>query len=62
MSSILREIKKEEKKAEVSKNGKVCTLCEEAPAEFCVKGMSNLCYCRECAQEEFGSIDYLEKL
>lgn len=60
MSSILGELKKEEKQP--SNKGKICILCEEAPAKFCVKDMPHICYCEDCAQEEFGSLDYLERL
>jgi hypothetical protein len=63
MSSILGEIKKEEEEQKVSSSkNRVCILCEEASAKFCVKDMPHICYCEECAQEEFGSLDYLEKL
>jgi hypothetical protein len=63
MSSILGELKKEEQEQKLSSSKKkVCILCEESQAKFCVKDMPHICYCEDCAQEEFGSLDYLEKL
>jgi len=39
---------------------KKCILCGE-PAEYCVKGSSE-CYCKECAENQFGDVDYLVKV
>jgi len=63
MSEILKELNNEEQKiVNTSKKIKTCILCEETQAKFCVKDMPHMCYCEDCAQEEFGSLDYLERL
>ncbi len=56
MDSIIDEFRKEIEK------GKICIVCEEKPALFCIRGSPKDCYCTECANENFGSIDYLERL
>jgi hypothetical protein len=33
-----------------------------AEAVLCVKGMTNDCYCLECAEESFANLSYLEKI
>ena len=60
MSSISKEVKKEEGKIDKEKPKK-CILCEN-PAEYCVKGVPNTCYCRECALKQFKQLNYLQKL
>jgi hypothetical protein len=42
--------------------GPKCIICEEKKAEFCVKGVSKYCYCRDCAQEQFSDLSLLEKM
>jgi len=37
---------------------KKCTICEEAPAEFYLKGSSEF-YCKECASSQFGDLGLL---
>ena len=39
-----------------------CIICEEKPAVFCIKGMSDTCYCKECAEAQFSDIELLEKI
>jgi hypothetical protein len=41
---------------------KICFICEKESAKFCIKGRPQDCYCKECAIDNFGSIDYLEVL
>ena len=41
---------------------KVCFICDKKPAKFCIKGRLKDCYCEECAVDNFGSVDYLERL
>ena len=41
---------------------KKCIICEEEEAEYCVKGMPNQCYCKECASEQFHDLASLQKL
>jgi hypothetical protein len=36
---------------------KKCIICDDA-AEFCVKGSSE-CYCKVCAQDQFGDLNLL---
>ena len=59
MPEITEEVKKEEQK--IDKKDKKCIICEN-PAEYCVKGLFNTCYCRECALKQFKQLNYLEKL
>jgi len=40
---------------------KKCILCEEAEAEFIVKGTSDS-YCKECAEEHFADLSLLVKI
>lgn len=40
---------------------KKCIICA-AEAVLCVKGMTNDCYCQECAEENFADLSYLEKI
>ena len=39
-----------------------CIVCEEKTALFCVKGIPKDCYCKDCAEEQFGELEMLEKL
>ena len=41
---------------------KLCFICEANKAEFCIKGATEDCYCKECAIDAFGDIDCLEKI
>jgi len=56
MDSIVSAVKK------VFGKNRRCIVCEERMAEFCVKGVKNTCYCKECAQEQFGDLGLLEEL
>lgn len=40
--------------------GKKCIICKE-DAILAVKGTSD-CYCRDCAEENFDDLSYLEKI
>ena len=63
MADMAKEIKKEEKKLEKdNEKPKLCILCEKESAQFCVKGLPNTCYCRDCALKQFKQLNYLEKL
>jgi len=55
------QVKKEEKKLEKEENTRKCIICN-AIASFCVKGMPQVCYCKECALKQFKQLNYLEKL
>ena len=39
---------------------KKCMLCDNS-AEYFIKGCSET-YCKECAQEQFQDLDYLQKI
>lgn len=56
--SIIRAVKKEEKRLTKKKK---CIACNEE-AEFCMRGLPENTYCRDCAQEYFKFLNYLEKL
>jgi hypothetical protein len=56
--SIIRAVKKEEKRLTKKKK---CIACNEE-AEFCMRGLPENIYCRDCAQEYFKFLNYLEKL
>lgn len=43
-------------------NNNLCIICEEKPAEFCIKGMTSYGYCRACAIDQFSELSLLEKL
>lgn len=60
MDSIIDDVKS----AAASKPAKksLCIICEEKHAEFCIRGLPRDCYCRECAIEQFGDVDVLERL
>jgi uncharacterized Fe-S cluster-containing protein len=58
MSSESKEIKSEEGSAK--DKPRKCIICDK-PAEYCVKGLPNTCYCRECALKQFKQLNYLEK-
>ena len=60
MSSMGKEVKKEGEKIDKEKSRK-CILCAN-PAEYCVKGLLNTCYCRECALKQFKQLNNLQKL
>ena len=61
MDSIITDVKSAIKEKEFSKK-KICIVCEENEAEYCIKGIKKNCYCSECAVEQFGEVDVLEKL
>jgi hypothetical protein len=39
----------------------ICIICG-AKAEFCMRGLPNNTYCRECAESYFKLLDYLDHL
>ena len=41
---------------------KVCFICEAKRAEFFIKGNPEDAYCKECAEDSFGDLEYLERL
>ncbi len=41
---------------------KKCIVCEEKSGEFYIRGLPNICYCRECALEKFKDLEYLEQV
>lgn len=41
---------------------KLCFICEKKPARFKIKGRPQDCYCKTCAIDNFGNVDYLEKM
>ncbi|MEM4397173.1 MAG: hypothetical protein QW757_00950 [Candidatus Woesearchaeota archaeon] len=57
--SILTSVKVSQKS---NQKKTLCIICEEKEAEYCIKGIPKDCYCKECAEESFGSVDVLEKL
>lgn len=46
---------------EVSNSKKKCIICNGS-AEYCMRGLENNTYCRECALEHFKFLNYLERL
>jgi hypothetical protein len=40
----------------------LCIICEENEAEFCIRGLPKDCYCEECAEENFGDVQVLERI
>ncbi|MEM2138754.1 MAG: hypothetical protein QXM96_01220 [Candidatus Woesearchaeota archaeon] len=59
--SILTSVKNKLEKNSIQKKP-LCIICEEKESEYCIKGIPKDCYCKECAEESFGSLDFLEKL
>jgi hypothetical protein len=58
MDSIIEKVA-----ASVSRQKKsICIICEENDAVYCIKGLPKDCYCRECAEDNFGDVSVLEKL
>jgi hypothetical protein len=57
MDSIISDVK-----ASLPVKKKLCIVCETKEAKFCIKGINKTCYCKECALEQFGDLDLLEKL
>ncbi|MBC8501271.1 MAG: hypothetical protein H8D38_05925 [DPANN group archaeon] len=55
--SIKREVKKEEKKLKQ----KTCVVCK-GPAVFCMRGLPENTYCKDCAKDYFKLLGYLDKL
>ncbi|NQU98718.1 hypothetical protein HQ533_04580 [Candidatus Woesearchaeota archaeon] len=55
--SIKREVGNHEKELEQ----KSCVVCKET-AEFCMRGLPENTYCRDCTKEYFKLLSYLEKL
>ncbi|MFH1590178.1 MAG: hypothetical protein ABIB43_06440 [archaeon] len=59
-------VSSEDLKEEVLKDSKIskkqsCIACKK-PAEYCMRGIPENCYCKECAQDYFKLLSYLEKL
>jgi len=59
--SVKRKVKQAEKKLKKKLNSKKCIICNET-AEYCMRGIPNNVYCRECALEYFKFLNYLEKM
>ena len=64
--AVTEKKKLEENKEEVlsnpnPKNNPSCIICS-AKAEFCMRGLPNNTYCRECAEAYFGLLEYLDRL
>ena len=59
--SIIKEIKKYEKKLDKKTEKKSCIVCKK-PAELCMRGLPENTYCKECAKEYFKLLSYLEKI
>ena len=57
MDSIVSEVSKD-----IKPKKKLCILCEEKEAKFCIKGLPKDCYCKECAEQQFADLGLLEKL
>ncbi len=58
---IIKEVKKHELIVEKEKNGKNCVVCGKN-ASHCMRGIPQNTYCKDCAQEHFKFLNYLEKL
>jgi hypothetical protein len=58
--TVLKEVKKEEKKLEPEKTHK-CVACGGS-AEFCMRGLPENKYCKGCAKDYFKLLSYLDKL
>ena len=57
MDSLVSEVKQT-----IKQKTKLCLICEEKEAKFCVKGIKKNCYCKDCALQQFGDLGLLEKL
>jgi hypothetical protein len=57
--SVKKEVKKELTK--IKKQQKKCLHCLEEKAKYILKGTTD-CYCKKCAIELFGELDYLKKI
>jgi hypothetical protein len=60
MDSFVSDAKASVKENRLKK--RLCALCEINSAEFCIRGLEKDCYCRQCAEEQFGDLELLEKL
>ncbi|MBU1201421.1 MAG: hypothetical protein KJ583_06205 [Nanoarchaeota archaeon] len=54
--SIIDEVRKEEKKH----HKKMCVVCGKT-AEYCMRGLPENTYCRDCAKDYFKLLGYLDK-
>ena len=59
--SVKRKVRKAEKEFTIELSNKKCLVCGEI-AEYCMRGLPNNAYCKECAQNYFKLLSYLEKL
>jgi len=57
--NVIKKVKKEEKV--IVKNNRKCIVCGET-AEYCMRGIPTSTYCRDCAEEYFKFLNYLDKL
>ena len=48
-------------KSKLAKAAQTCIVCGES-AEFCMRGIPKNTYCRECAENYFELLDYLDRL
>jgi|SaaInlLV_10m_DNA_3_1039740.scaffolds.fasta_scaffold39827_2 hypothetical protein len=39
-----------------------CIICENNNANYCIKGMDNYSYCKECALQQFSDVSLLQRL
>ncbi len=59
MKRVINSLHKEAKA--ISAANRKCIICQ-GDAEYCMRGMENNTYCRDCALEYFKFLNYLEKL
>jgi len=55
---IINEVKS---KKLMDKN-KLCIICEETNAEYCIKDLRKDCYCKKCAEDSFGDLGLLQQI
>ncbi|MBN1274778.1 hypothetical protein JXA12_00590 [Candidatus Woesearchaeota archaeon] len=46
---------------EAAGSGKTCIVCGKEAA-YCMRGLPNNTYCKQCAKEHFKFLNYLERL
>lgn len=59
--SVKRKVVQEENRLRQTFANRKCMICGE-PADYCMRGIPNNLYCRDCALEYFKFLNYLEKL
>lgn len=58
---IIEKVQQAAKEVERLQPGKKCIVCGKV-ATHCMRGLPNNTYCKECAQEHFKFLNYLERL